>query len=123
MASLSPAAILLTNISSDEFSAPVAARGGIAATADCGRMSMLSMEVPLVTSHRSKARTGGAVPGLFSWRSPEPTAAVGVGSDLSAVVCLVTDRRGTLRPHPVQPGGASSTWAPRRSRDRDLGHE
>jgi hypothetical protein len=51
MASLSPAAILLTSISSDEFSAHVAALAGTAATADRGRMNMSGMEFPLVTSH------------------------------------------------------------------------
>src|SRR5262245_58103906 len=113
MASLSPAAILLTSISSDEFSAPVAARAGTAATADCGRVSMLSMEVPLVTSYQSKAGTRGAVPGLFSWRSPEPTAAVGVASGLSAVVCLVTDRRGAAVQQRVHPAPVGTPTIPR----------
>src|SRR5215468_5109597 len=67
IASLSPAAMRLIRMTSDEVSPAPAAIADTAAAADFGRFNASIMEnSPLLTSRFRKASFGGAVPAFFS---------------------------------------------------------
>src|SRR6476659_4302144 len=79
MASLSPAAIRLTRMASDEVSPAVAATPGTAATAEIGRLNTLSIGKIPQSSHvpSRQVGTGDAVPAILLLRGREPMRQVG----------------------------------------------